>query len=113
VKKNAKLKRSDIVKKGATVAITCTKDSQAEVALNLTKATAQKLGIKTKSKTTTIATARGACKQAGGAKLKLKAPTKYKRNLSRAKKTFTATLALKLTEPGGSANGAAVTVRVG
>jgi hypothetical protein len=112
VKKNAKLKRSDILKKGAAIAITCTKDSQAAVSLTVTPKVAKALKIKTK-KDVAIASAKGHCAAAVGATLKLKVASKYKRTLARTKKAFAANLQLTLTEPGGTAAGPKVAVKVG
>jgi hypothetical protein len=112
VKKNAKLKRSEILKKGAAIPITCTKDSQAAVSLSITPQTAKKLKIKTK-KAVAIASGKGACTEAGGGRLKLTVVKKYKGSLTRAKKAFAATLELKLTEPGSSATAPKIPVKVG
>jgi hypothetical protein len=112
VKRNAAVKRADLLKKGATVPVTCSKDADAALSLVVSKKVAKTLKIKSKSAELAIASAKGACKANGGAQLKLKVASKYKRNLTRARKAFAATLTLKLTEAGSTIAPSKVAVKV-
>jgi hypothetical protein len=96
LRKGAKLKRSALTK-GLPVAVTCTRDAQAQVRLAVTRKTAKALKLKVKGPTLTIATGRGGCTLLKGARPKLKLTPAAARALRRARRPFTASLVLQLT----------------
>ncbi len=103
-KSGAVFKRASLAK-GAPVKFECTVDSAANGTLSITKKVAKKLKIKTKKKQKTvgIASGKGQCKAVGGGSLKLKVLRAYAKKVKKAKKTFPASLAIKLTAPGQTA----------
>jgi hypothetical protein len=98
-KQGAVFKRASLAK-GAPVKFECTVDSAASGTLSITKKIATQLGIKTRKKTVGIAGGKGACRALGGGSLKLKLLRAYAGKVSRARKPFPASLAVKLTAPG-------------
>jgi hypothetical protein len=100
-KSGTAFKRSALAK-GAPVKFECTVDSAASGTLSITKKVATKLKIKTKKKQKTvgIASGKGQCKAVGGGTLKLKLVRAYAKKVKKAKKSFPASLAVKLTAAG-------------
>ena len=98
-KQGAVFKRASLAK-GAPVKFECTLDSAGSGTLSITKKIATQLGIRTKKKTVGIASGKGACRALGGGSMKIKLLRASARKVTRAKKPFPATLAVKLTAPG-------------
>ncbi len=112
LRKGAKLKRTALGK-GVIVPVTCSRDAQAALTLQITKKTAKALRLKAKSAKVTIATGKGACTALRGGKLKLKASAAAAKALRRARRGFSASVVLRLTAADRGVSSASASVKVG